>query len=407
MSIYLKLVVYIVNIQDNCMNVKSDFSLVRLLNKFLEGNCSVVEKQLLFELISDSKNESIFRKLLYDQLNELQDDQVLYDNSLENDRIYANIIQSIKQNELIESEVKKIARKTKVRKILIYSSSLAAVFTIAFLLGSYLSIFEEKSTYVPQTKYTYNEIKAPFGSNAEIKLPDGTVVLLNAGSTLKYRNDFNLSNRNLSLVGEAYFTVARNVDIPLNVSTGNISIKAVGTEFNVKAYEDEAIIETTLIEGKIEITQEGKDKENNKLMDLTPNQKAVYTKETNSFTLEKIKSPDAMIASPVNSVSGNNLVAPKDDVAEEVAWTQGKLIIRGEGLDNLCVDLQRKYDVYFVFNNDEIKKYRFSGVLLDETLEQVLSVIKLTAPINFLVEGKTVYLSSDKEQLDNYSKHLK
>jgi ferric-dicitrate binding protein FerR (iron transport regulator) len=358
-------------------------------------------------LISDPKNESIFKKLLYDQLNELQNDQVLFDYSLENDRIYANILQSIKQNELIESEMKKITRKARVRKILIYCSSLAAVFIIAFLLGNFLSIYGGKPSYASPTEYTYNEIKAPFGSKTEIKLPDGTVVLLNAGSTIKYSNDFNLKNRDLNLIGEAYFTVAKNVDIPLNVSAGNISIKAVGTEFNVKAYEDEGIIETTLIEGKVEIIQEGQNKENTKFMDLTPNHKAVYSKETDSFTLEKIKPPDTMIASPLNPVSRNNLVQPKVDIADEVAWTKGKLIIRGESLDNLCVDLQRKYDVKFVFNNDEIKRYRFSGVLLDETLEQVLGVIKLTAPINFLVEGKTVYLSSDKEQLDNYSKHLK
>jgi len=407
MSIYQNLIVYVLIVEKDSMNVKSNLSLETLLNRFLESKCTVAEKQQLFDLISDSKNESLFKKLLYDQLNELQEDRVSYDNSLENDRIYANILHSIEQNELIESEVKGITRKFRIRKILMYSSSLAAVFIFAFLLGNFFSIFGKKLTSVPKTKYTYNEIKAPFGSRTEIKLPDGTVVLLNAGSTLKYANDFNLNNRDLNLVGEAYFTVAKNPDIPLSVRTGNISIKAVGTRFNVKAYEDEGIIETTLIEGKVEIAQKGQNKESTKFMDLIPNQKVVYTKETDNFTIEKIKPGDTMIASPAKSKFGNTLITPKVDVAEEVAWTQGKLIIRGESLDNLCVDLQRKYDVNFVFDNDEIKKCRFSGVLLDETLEQVLNVIKLTAPISYHLEGKTVILSSDKAQIDDYSQHLK
>ena len=82
-------------------------------------------------------------------------------------------------------------------------------------------------------------------------------MILNAGSVVSYRNDYNSTNRNISLAGEAYFKVARNETIPFIVNAGSISIKALGTEFNVKAYTDENIIETTLITGKINITCEG------------------------------------------------------------------------------------------------------------------------------------------------------
>ena len=66
-----------------------------------------------------------------------------------------------------------------------------------------------------------------------------------------------------------------------------------------------------------------------------------------------------------------------------------------------------KYNVTIIFREEEIKKFRFTGVLLDETLEQVLNVIKLTAPISYSLDGKTVYLSSDKNSIIDFSKYIK
>jgi len=124
-------------------------------------------------------------------------------------------------------------------------------------------------------------------------------------------------------------------------------------------------------------------------------------------TIEKIKEIEQSVMKPAN-VSGNNLlVSTKVDVDQVIAWTQNKLIIKGESLENLCAKLQRKYDVTFRFGNDSIKEYRFSGVLLDETLEQVLKSIKLTAPIDYVLDGKNVLMISNNEQIENYSKHIK
>lgn len=377
------------------------------MNKVLEGTCSINEKQQLFEIVNDSDKEVFLKNIFSKQLYELSDDKVIIDSNIELDRIFKNILFEIKQNDIVLVEMEKVSRRMRLQKILMYGSGIAAIFIVAFLLGNFFAFLGGGITTLNQPEYTYNEIKAPLGSKSEIKLPDGTVVMLNAGSTLKYRNDFNFNNRDLSLVGEALFTVAKNADIPLNVSAGNIVIKAIGTEFNVKAYDEEGIIETTLIEGKVEIMQTGKTEDNGKYLDLEPNQKAIYLKESDTFTLEELKSSDPLEDISVKSIYENILVAPTVDISEVVAWTQGKLIIKGQSLDDLCVDLQRKYNVTFVFNTEEIKKYRFSGVLLDETLEQVMDVIKLTAPIDYKLVGKKVYLSSNADQLENYMKHLK
>jgi len=86
------------------------------------------------------------------------------------------------------------------------------------------------------------------------------------------------------------------------------------------------------------------------------------------------------------------MVSLKTDVEQVTAWTKNRLIIRSENLESLCTKLQRKYNVTFVFRDEEIKKHRFSGILLDETFSQVMDVIMLTAPVTYKMDGRTVYL---------------
>jgi transmembrane sensor len=322
-------------------------------------------------------------------------------------RIYDQILSEINELEIRESEKRMLKRRTRVRQFLIQGLSLAAVFCIAFFLGSIINKNDGKIFTEQAATATYSEIKAPFGARSEIKLADGTQVILNAGSVVKYRSDFNSNNRELILDGEAYFKVAKNTDLPLIVNAGSINIKATGTEFNVKAYQDEALIETTLIEGKVEITQNNGNSEVIKLLELKPNQKAIYIKESDHIAIEKIKEIEPLAVKPAKILSDKLLVSPKVDIDQVTAWTQNKLIIRGENLENLCIKLQRKYNVTFIFGNEEIKKFRFSGVLLDETLEQVLKVIKLTAPIDYVLDGKVVLIVSNTEQAEKYSKHMK
>jgi ferric-dicitrate binding protein FerR (iron transport regulator) len=377
-----------------------------LLNKLLDGKSTYSEKQQLYDIFAESENESSIKEILFRHLTEYNEDHPNHE-IVDFDGIYGNILQEIKQNENHEVGRVNVTKVPKLKMLLVYGLGIAAMVMIAFFLGTLLPRTNKNSLQESEIAINYNQINVPLGSKSEITLPDGTRVMLNAGSMLKYRSDFNLKNRDIYLIGEAYFKVAKNLNLPLYVSAGNIRIKAVGTEFNVKAYDEEGVIETTLIEGKVYITQIVKSEGENQPIDLIPNQKAIYFNKSDSFTLQKIKSIDTLLAETANRITENLMISQKVDVTQVVAWTEGKLIIRGENLDNLCIELQRKYDVNFIFKNDEIKKYRFSGILLDETLEQILDVIKRTSPINYYLEGKTVFLNSDNDQVKNYSKHLK
>jgi ferric-dicitrate binding protein FerR (iron transport regulator) len=367
-----------------------------LLNKFLQGKLTYAERKQMYDMLNDTSNEQAFKDILFRHLSEFTGEMPYYNKGVDFDSMYQNILTSIHQED-------DSARKLTIRKVALYAASAAAVFITAFLLGRFIPDSTDKSikTFVAST---YNEVSAPYGSRSEVKLPDGTVVMLNAGSTLRYKSDFNLNNRNISMAGEAYFKVAKNAEIPLIVNVGSINIRAVGTEFNIKAYDEEGTIETTLIEGKVEISSEGG--EMKQPLDLVPNQKAIFYKSEESFVLEKTETKPVK-PQPVKVTYDNILISPRTDVDQIVAWTEGKMILRGENLFNLCTELERKYDVKIVFRNEEIKNCKFNGVLLDETLEQVLNVLRMTAPINFTLDGKTVYLDSDAGKLNDFLEHMK
>jgi len=375
-----------------------------LITRYLENKCTLEEKHQLYELLTSSDNERLFKDVLFSHLIEFQGGQD-ENHSVDFARIYNELLSEIERRETRESERQLLQKRIKVKRLVFKGISIAAVFCIAFFLGAIFNRHRNIIDPVQSIAATYNEIKVPLGARSEIRLSDGTEVMLNAGSSIKYRSDYNSLNRDLVLEGEAYFKVARNIDIPLVVNAGNINIRATGTEFNVKAYSDESIIETTLVTGKVEISQKGNNNKD-RILVLEPNQKAIYACQSDQLTLEKIKEIEPLAVKPAKIITDKLLVSSKTDVEQVTAWTKNKLIIRSENLESLCTKLQRKYNVTFVFKDEEIKKHRFSGVLLDETFQQVMDVIKLTAPVDYLLNGKTVLMFLDKEQAEKYSKNL-
>ncbi len=379
---------------------------IKLLGKYIKGEINVSEKRLLFDLISDKENENAVKEYILSQLVIYDADEDVLGND-ESGKILTRILNELNlKNEAGHSKQQPHDIKIRVRRIILRSAGIAAALFIAFISGSYFS--KSRATVISKVipEVTYTEIKAPFGSQSEIILPDGSNVKLNAGSSIKYGSNFNGTDRELSLHGEAYFKVAKNEDLPFYVNAGSVSIMAVGTEFNVKAYDDEELIETTLVEGKVKITPENTGESKGSSIDLAPNQKAIYIKETGSFSLDEVERTDPAEPVPTRTIYSNILISPKVDVNQVSAWTHGRLVIRGDALESLCTKLQRKYDVTFIFDNEEIKKYRFSGILLDETLEQVLGAIKLTAPIEYSITGKNVYLKIDEGKWNDFTKHM-
>jgi len=244
---------------------------------------------------------------------------------------------------------------------------------------------------------SFVEMMAPKGAKSFITLNDGTQIWLNADTKLKYPVNFGEKSREVSLEGEAYFKVAKNKAHPFKVNTSGVSITALGTAFNVKAYRDENVIETTLEEGQVRIEPAkvtGKDKGP---VVLHPRQTAVFRKTAGQITVtsktdkkEELqnKEPNAVVPVLVQ-------VANVPDTRIYTSWKEDRWIFKNEQLGNLAVKLERRYDVKIIFRDESLKRFVFSGTLKDESLEQVLKALRMTAPISYEIDFKTVFLRED------------
>ncbi len=224
-----------------------------------------------------------------------------------------------------------------------------------------------------QAKGLFTEVAVSKGSKSQLVLPDGTQVWLNADSRIKYDNSFNKNDRSLILEGEAYFEVAKNPNKTFRVNAGGLVVEAVGTVFNVKAYPDENVVEATLVEGAVRIGLANKP---NQRMLLNPDEQVFYYKPD----VRKMQSEKLLVSKGIES-------------QQFTSWIKGQLAINSETLESLVVKLGRKYDVKFHFDDISVSKLRFTGVFKDETIEQIMEVLKLSSPVNYRIQERDIWLS--------------
>jgi transmembrane sensor len=300
----------------------------------------------------------------------------------------------------------------KAKKFRIYQVlKIAAILIVTFLTGGIVSYYTMRSVvlknYLGQS--SMNEVVAPLGSKSQVQLPDGTIVWLNAGSRLQYAQSYNTGHRNVYLVGEAYFKVKKNPQKPFVVNTSEMKIKAYGTSFNVKAYPEEGTITTTLVEGIVKL--ESTSKQVKKLeISLKPNQNLVYYKSSAVANDEQKKELKKTSKPQDNTETVSPKTTDPVEIEEDVktdlftSWKDDNWVIEREELDKLVVMLERRFNTTFICNRDELMKYRVSGIIRKETLEQVLDVLKLTAPIRYTINKGSVTLETDQQRTENYSK---
>lgn len=221
-----------------------------------------------------------------------------------------------------------------------------------------------------------NEVSVLYGSKSKITLPDGSTVHLNSGSILSYPAQFATDNRKVSIKGEAYFEVQKDPKHPFLVRTNGVTVRVLGTKFNVKSYPDEKTVETTLVSGKVELYANNKEiNDKNRLMVLAPNQQAV-------FEVEKGKN-DSM----TSMVHNLNV-----DVKPIISWKDNRLMFRDEKFADLAQKLERWYNVDIKINDPKLQNTPFSGVFVKETVEQSLNALKLAAPFKYRMEKNQIII---------------
>ena len=268
----------------------------------------------------------------------------------------------------------------KARKIFMRPSFQWAAVWIAVVLVSAITFFIITNKSQGNAIAQVTEI-VPHGMPEMKKLPDGSIVWINAGTTIRY--DEELSNRNVYLEGEAYFKVAHDEEHPFVVHAGNISIQALGTEFNVTAYPNEDHVETTLIKGRVQVTM--KEKPDQKII-LTPNEKlTVVSKAVEGENISNAKEMSYEVK-PLE-------ISPVMREAGEVAWIQDKLAFQNEAFFDLAKRMERRYDVHIVFNDESLKKETLSGIFANENIQKALRILQMTTSFQYRIKGDSVFLN--------------
>ncbi|MEN8123181.1 MAG: FecR domain-containing protein, partial [Bacteroidota bacterium] len=254
--------------------------------------------------------------------------------------------------------------KSKI-KILPILSRYAAIFILGILLTS-VSSYLYRNFF--DNNYTVQTIEVPYGAKSSIKLTDGSEVILNAGSRLEYTSLFGNRTREVKLEGEAYFKVSKNPQKPFIVNASGLTVKAYGTEFNVKSYAEDKSIQATLIKGRIGVqkTISGDNKETQEFF-LKPMEQVILHKAI------KTQGDSASI------ISEKLFIARKINPDLYTAWIKDKIHVKSETLKELALRLERKYNVQINIEDKELENKKFTGILENETIEQVLQVLELSA----------------------------
>ncbi len=243
-----------------------------------------------------------------------------------------------------------IDRVTKVAAILLIPILTFLIFT--------LSDKESPSGMVSELATDSLEIVAPIGSLAVVQLSDGSTVHLNYGSRIKYPLHFEGETRSVILAGEGYFEVAHNPDKPFVVKTGKLNIKAIGTSFNVLAYPDNEMVETTLAEGKVILERSGNQGRTGTIGSMVPGQQVRYFKTTGIVKSARV------------------------NAEKYIAWKDGKLVFDDATLDQVAEKLSRKYNVDIEVSND-VKDIIFTVTFFDEPLSQICNLMTIAAPVAY------------------------
>lgn len=244
--------------------------------------------------------------------------------------------------------------------------------TVVSLVQGVLSQKEKTSKKTPGKS---NTLRVPYGKKLSVTLQDGTVVMLNSGSTLTYPSSFSgKEKREVFLEGEAFFEVAKNPTQPFIVGTDKMYTQVFGTVFNVSAYEEDKVASVVLVEGSVGVGKMGDDQAENLQM-LKPSQRASHKPGIeDDFVVENV------------------------DVSPYISWTHGVLAFENEPMSEIIKSLQRQYNIQIINEYGALGERRFTGMFDVEDIDRVLKTIQAHTHFSYKKEGKIITIEKPNKQ---------
>ena len=318
------------------------------IDKFFKGNYSDTDSLYVNAVFNDDNKEKELKRLLARQFDEL----------LPEDDVDKKNLNHILYRIHYEINTRLSGQKTSLYgNIKKWTLRIAGVLILPLLV--YIGIQKYDDAYLK--KEAWVEIKAPAWTRARFSLPDGTTGWLNSNSSVKYSGNF-YANRHVTLTGEAFFDVFKDKKRPFIVNTNDVTLTVSGTRFNIAAYENENKVEVVLEEGELIFN----DKAMTQSYKMNPNDFVIYDKNLKNFSTE--------------------IVQPQ----KYLSWTEGKLVFRNDPLDVIARRIERWYNVDVEVNGSLVEDLRLRATFVDESLEDVLSLLRRSLPIEYIIKNRNI-----------------
>ena len=270
--------------------------------------------------------------------------------------------------------------KRKLLRFSLIAGGIAASLLLVFLITNFFG--KQHGSNEPA-----NVISTRYGSKSKVQLPDGTQVWLNADSKLTYSKDFGNQVREVSLAGEAFFDVQKDVDHPFVIHTHNLDIRVLGTAFNVRSYQNEKTSEATLIRGAIEVT-----------LNNSPERKILMKPSDRLVVQNKAEVNTAPAPTRGDSAGaiywvGKVDVKEKGNVSLETVWKKNSLAFKNETLENVAGRIEHWFNVKVSIADEELKTITYSCDFKDESLKEVMEALHLTGRFQYQIVKDSVLIT--------------
>lgn len=322
-----------------------------ILDKGKLKSASLNEEKEMLALFHQAENEYELKNLL---LNELEETEVENDSTTD----FKDLFNSL------WGKIENTATPKKTRTYFLNTfSKIAAAIVIGIIAGFYIS------SNISLKSPVYYSAHSPKGSMSEILLPDSSIIFLNADSKIRYSIDGEKGIREVFLNGEAWFDVHKNTQKAFVVHTPFYDVNVTGTQFNVKAYKTDNEVTTTLEEGSIFLgsTETCKLQE---AITLIPGEQAIFDAETENLTIK--------------AVNTNWFTS----------WKENKLVFVNMSLKELIILLERRYGVEIEVKNNQLLDLHFDGTIKNESIIEILEIIKMTLPVNYTIAGQKIEITA-------------
>jgi len=257
-------------------------------------------------------------------------------------------------------------RKWSPSGFFVYWQRIAAILLLPLVLVFSYLMLDKPANY---SEAIYQEIFAPYGTHSKINLPDGSLVWLNAGSSLKYPAVFLPGERKIHLTGEAYFEVESDVENPFIVETEHLQVRATGTAFNVEAYSVDSIVSVTMVKGEVNVLTES-----SSTLEMMPGERFRYNLYTMKGDIEKT------------------------DPYKWYAWIDGRMVFRDDPLEYVFKRIGQTFNIDVSVKDTSIAKHLYRATFEEESLDEILRLLQMTAPIQY------TYLEREKNGQNQYER---